>query len=89
MAETQPQTALCIESETAPRSLRIPLETTVILKYAHFGGFFVECSANISQTGIFIKTDSPRSPGSVFIFEIWLGDRFKLVHGVGEVVWVR
>ena len=67
----------------------MPLERKVILKFHHFGGFFIEYSANVSLTGMFIKTDSPKPPGSVFIFEIWLGEEHKLVHGVGEVVWVR
>ncbi len=89
MQQIELQTEPIPESDEALPSRRIPLETTVILKFAHFGGFFVECSANISQTGIFIKTDEPRKPGSVFIFEIWLGEEFRLVHGLGEVVWVR
>lgn len=70
-------------------SRRVPLERKVILKFHHFGGFFIEYSANVSLTGMFIKTDSPKPPGSIFIFEVWLGDDYKLVHGVGEVVWVR
>ena len=74
---------------TAFESHRVPLRRKIILKFHHFGGFFVEYSANISLTGMFIKTDSPKPPGSVFIFEIWLGDEYKLVHGLGEVVWLR
>ena len=70
-------------------SRRVPLERKVILKFHHFGGFFVEYSANVSLTGMFVKTDSPKPAGSILIFEIWLGDEYKLVHGVGEVVWVR
>ena len=72
-----------------PDSKRVPLERKVILKFHHFGGFFIEYSANVSLTGMFIKTDAPKPPGSVFIFEIWLGDEQRLVHGIGEVVWVR
>ena len=89
MAQVQSLTAPSPEGELEAQAHRVPLETEIILKFAHFGGFFVEYSANISQTGIFIKTDSPRPAGSVFIFEIWLGDDFKAVHGVGEVMWVR
>lgn len=70
-------------------SRRVPLERKVILKFHHFGGFFVEYSANISLSGMFITTDSPKPVGSVFIFELWLGDEYKLVHGLGEVVWNR
>ncbi len=89
MAGIQVQTASKPEELTVAPCPRIPLETDVILKFAHYGGFFLEYSANISQSGVFIKTDYPSSPGSVFIFEIWLGDEFRLVHGVGEVIWVR
>ena len=70
-------------------SRRVALERKVILKFHHFGGFFIEYSANVSLTGMFIKTDSPKPQDSVFIFEIWLGEEHKLVHGLGEVVWVR
>ena len=70
-------------------SRRVPLERKVILKFHHFGGFFIEYSANISLTGMFIKTEAPKLPGSIFIFEVWLGDEHRLVHGLGEVMWVR
>lgn len=83
-AETEP-----FPMPPSPESRRIPLETKVVLKFNHFGGFFIEYSANLSQSGVFIRTDAPRPAGSVFIFEIWLGDEFKLVHGIGEVVWTR
>ena len=73
----------------AMESRRVPLERKVILKFHHFGGFFIEYSANISMTGMFIQTESPKPPGSVFIFEIWLGEEYRLVHGLGEVVWIR
>ena len=73
----------------ATESRRVPLERKVILKFHHFGGFFIEYSANISLTGMFIQTESPKPAGSVFIFEIWLGEEYKLVHGLGEVVWTR
>ena len=68
---------------------RIPLKTNVFVMFAQFGDFFVENSANISQSGIFIKSDRPRPPGSVFMFATWLGEEFRLVCGVAEVVWVR
>ncbi len=57
--------------------------------FNQFGDFQVENSANISESGIFIKSKKPRPPGSVFMFATWLGEEFRLVHGVGEVVWVR
>ena len=76
--------------DTDPRvSNRVPLERKVILKFHDFGGFSIEYSANVSTTGMFVKTTSPKPVGSIFIFEVWLGDERKLVHGLGEVVWVR
>lgn len=57
--------------------------------FNQFGDYLVENSANISESGIFIKSEKPKPPGSVFMFATWLGEEFRLVHGVGEVVWVR
>ena len=70
-------------------SRRVPVDSRVVLKFDHFGGFFIEYAANISLKGIFIKTTDPKPAGSVFLFEIWLGEEYMLVHGIGEVVWVR
>ena len=91
MKQTQAQQANTVApfESAATESRRVPLERKVILKFHHFGGFFIEYSANISMTGMFICTDAPKPAGSVFIFEIWLGEEYKLVHGLGEVVWTR
>jgi uncharacterized protein (TIGR02266 family) len=76
--------------EADPRGTnRVPMERKVILKFHDFGGFSIEYSANVSTSGMFIKTTSPKPVGSIFIFEVWLGDEDKLVHGLGEVVWIR
>ncbi len=84
------QNALSEASNTIKiESRRVPIESRVVLKFDHFGGFFIEYAANISLKGIFINTTDSKAPGSVFIFEIWLGNEFMLVHGIGEVVWVR
>lgn len=70
-------------------SNRVPMERKVVLKFHDFGGFSIEYSANVSITGMFVKTTSAKPVGSIFIFEIWLGDERKLVHGLGEVIWIR
>lgn len=76
--------------ESEPRvSNRVPMERKVVLKFHDFGGFSIEYSANVSTSGMFVKTTSAKPVGSIFIFEIWLGDERKLVHGLGEVVWTR
>ncbi len=68
---------------------RVPLESRVSLKFKEFRGFLTEYSSNISLGGMFLKTDKPQPPGSVFDFEFKLADEFSLIHGIGEVVWAR
>lgn len=68
---------------------RVPFEQRVSLEFRGFRTFLTEISANISLGGMFIRTASPRAPGSVFDFEILLDDGFTLIQGQGEVVWIR
>ena len=73
-----------------PKRERIPLERKISLKFKEFRGFITEYSSNISLGGMFITTEAPQPPGSVFDFEFRLADDdFQLIHGIGEVVWVR
>lgn len=73
-----------------PERERIPLERKISLKFKEFRGFITEYSANISEGGMFITTDAPQPPGAVFDFEFRLADDdFQIIHGIGEVVWVR
>jgi len=44
---------------------------------------------NISQGGMFIKTEEIKPVGTVLSFEFSLSDNFKLIQGLGEVMWVR
>jgi uncharacterized protein (TIGR02266 family) len=81
------------DSHSDPPSLdreRVPLERKISLKFKEFRGFITEYSANISMGGMFITTDTPQPPGSVFDFEFSLAeDDFQIIHGLGEVMWVR
>ncbi len=70
-------------------SRRMPLETRVLLKFDRFSGFISEFSSNISQGGMFIRTRTPEPIGTVLDFGFRLGDDYELIHGRGEVVWVR
>lgn len=79
-----------IDYSNIPRdSRRVPLETRVQFKFDRFSGFISEYSANISPGGLFLRTKSPRPPGTVLDFEFRLGDGFELIKGRGEVIWVR
>ena len=68
---------------------RVPLERKISLKFKEFRGFITEYSQNLSMGGMFIRTTSPKPIGTIFDFELSLTDDFKLVQGIGEVLWVR
>jgi len=68
---------------------RVPLERKISLKFKEFRGFITEYSQNLSMGGMFIRTSSPKPVGTIFDFELSLTDDFKLVQGIGEVIWVR
>lgn len=68
---------------------RVPLERKISLKFKEFRGFITEYSSNLSMGGMFIRTNSPKPVGTIFDFELSLTDDFKLVQGIGEVIWVR
>ena len=70
-------------------SRRVPLERRITLKFQHRDGFVNEYAANISLKGMFITAWVPEPCGSLFLFEVQVADRQRLIHGVGEVVWVR
>lgn len=70
-------------------SQRVPLERRITLKFQHREGFVNEYAANVSLKGMFITAWVPEPPGCVFLFEVQVADRQRLIHGVGEVVWVR
>jgi uncharacterized protein (TIGR02266 family) len=44
---------------------------------------------DISKGGLFIKSKTPMSIGTLLKFEFRLKDESRLIHGVGRVVWKR
>src|SRR5262245_9563799 len=68
---------------------RVPLERKISLKFKEFRGFITEVSSNLSLGGMFIRTTAPKPVGTIFDFELSLTDDFKLVQGIGEVLWIR
>lgn len=76
--------------EEKPRNQpRIPLQTKVNLEFERFNGFISEYSSNISEGGMFVRTNEPKPIGTVVSFEFRLRDNFKLIQGLGEVTWIR
>ncbi len=70
-------------------SRRIALEREVAIRVPAFNSFVKEYSTNISTTGMFIVSEKPHSPGTVFNFEFSVADDWKLIRGKCQVVWTR
>jgi len=68
---------------------RIDFERQVAVRFQRFDEFVTVVSKNLSKTGMFIQTETPRPSGSQFEFVLQLGDDFNLVQGQAEVVWTR
>ena len=72
-----------------PRDERVALQRKISLKFKEFRGFVTEFSDNLSLGGMFIRTTTPAPIGTVFDFEFSLEEGEPLVHGIGQVIWVR
>ena len=70
-------------------SRRIPLEREISFRVPRFENFVTEYSANISATGIFVRTKEPLEPGTDLNLEFKVADDWKLIRGRGRVIWVR
>ena len=70
-------------------SRRIPLEREISFRVPRFENFVTEYSANISATGIFVRTQEPLDPGTDLSLEFKVADDWKLIRGRGRVIWVR
>jgi uncharacterized protein (TIGR02266 family) len=68
---------------------RVPFEGEVRLRFDDLRDFVTEYAGNLSIGGMFVKTSSPRSPGTRFGFELNAEEDLTLVRGVGQVVWTR
>ena len=68
---------------------RIPLEQAIGLRFKHHGEFIDEQTVNLSNGGIFIRTQRPHPVGSVFEFELRPGRDLPLLAGKAQVAWVR
>ena len=70
-------------------SRRIPLEREISFRVPRFENFVTEYSANISATGMFVRTHEALEPGTDITLEFKVADDWKLIRGRGRVVWVR
>ena len=74
------------ESRSAPR---VPVKAQVKVQFADQGEFVNALAANVSLSGMFIRTQQPHPAGSFLDFELNLGGDFASAKGVGQVVWTR
>ena len=75
--------------DTGSRPRQLPPEAHIRMHFEKFSSFVEEYSSKLSLGGMFVATRDPRPVGSEVAFDLRLADGFRLVHGHGEVAWVR
>jgi len=68
---------------------RTPIGLLVRLSYGSVDEFVDRFATNISRGGVFIRTRSPKPPGTLVAFELKLASGETVVKGVGTVLWSR
>ncbi len=74
---------------TQRAAARMPIDALVRIRFADQEEFVDVVAANISRTGMFVRTQEPHLAGSRLRFELILGADSASIKGAGEVVWVR
>ena len=76
-------------SETERRKFpRVPLNLLIQYRFDTFEDFVSEYAANISEGGMFIRTDEPRDEGAMIYLQFVLKNGTKLIEGLGRVIRV-
>lgn len=70
-------------------SRRVALNRRIVLRFPDFDGFVTEYAANLSMTGMFVRSREPQDAGTPVSFELRLESGAPLVRGKGWVVWSR
>jgi uncharacterized protein (TIGR02266 family) len=68
---------------------RVPLSLLIQYRFDTLADFLAEYSVDISEGGMFIRTDEPREEGSLIYLQFYLRDGAKLIEGLGKVVRVN
>lgn len=66
---------------------RIPIQLKVDIESSD-DHYLFEYSSNLSQSGIFIQTEDPLSPGTLVNIQFQLPDQ-TLIRTRGEVIWIN
>jgi uncharacterized protein (TIGR02266 family) len=73
------------DARSAPRA---PVSMLVQYRFDTLEDFVAEHAVDLSENGIFVRTDQPRKPGSMVYLQMTLMDGSKLVEGFGRVARV-
>lgn len=68
---------------------RTPVGLLVRLAYGSVDEFVDRFATNLSRGGVFIRTRSPKPPGTLVAFELKLATGETVVKGLGTVLWSR
>lgn len=68
---------------------RIPLLRSVSLLYQQEDERVEEMGINVSMTGMFVRTESPRPVGTAAAFSLSLFEDDEPIEGLAEVMWIR
>jgi uncharacterized protein (TIGR02266 family) len=68
---------------------RVPLRAKVRMEFADQRYFLSEWAVNLSPGGMFVRSESPVSPGQRFTFDAGLTSKGPRFCGTGQVLWVR
>lgn len=74
--------------EDARGAPRVPVSMLVQYRFDTLEDFVAEYAVDLSENGIFVRTEEPRKPGSMVYLQITLKDGSKLVEGFGRVARV-
>ena len=68
---------------------RVPLNLLIQFRFDTFEDFMSEYASDISEGGMFIRTDEVREEGSMVYLQFALKDGTKLIEGLGRIVRVN
>jgi len=68
--------------------VRVPLNLLVQYRFDTADELFCEYALDISEGGVFIKSDEPREAGSMMYLQFVLKNGIRLIEGLGRVAHV-
>jgi uncharacterized protein (TIGR02266 family) len=68
---------------------RVPLNLLIQYRFDTFEDFISEYASDLSEGGMFIRTDDLREEGAMIYLQFALKDGTKLIEGLGRVVRVN